>query len=215
MAVNIFGEISRGDLNTSNFLTLPKANNLFVNESGDDMEGSLNMKDNKIINVAEPTELRDVSTKSYVDNAIKGERQSINVQFLDNVGLIRSDKLPPITYFQHFYTLVIGDSEGDVFKVSKHQIPLDYDRTTTLDVSTPKYPKLTKQMIHFQITPLLDTKNYHDEIFMNIQRYDITYTGLDVYILSARSMGSKWGLYLKAYLTVTINFNTIPIISAS
>ena len=125
------------------------------------MRGSLDMSNNKIINVAEPTELRDVCTKFYVDDSIRrlttstnglidqrisDERQSINAQFLDNKGLIRSDKLPPITIKQHFYTLDIGESHTVPYKLTKFEIPLSYDRTTNVDL-TPKYLKLSKQMI--------------------------------------------------------------------
>jgi hypothetical protein len=51
-------------------LTVSKANDLFVNEHGDDMKGILDMKNNKIINVAEPTNAKDVPTKEYVDDSV-------------------------------------------------------------------------------------------------------------------------------------------------
>jgi hypothetical protein len=66
MSVNVFGE-TKDNLNSQNFLTLHRANVLFVNESGDNMKGTLDMKNNKIINVAVPTEEKDVATKKYVD----------------------------------------------------------------------------------------------------------------------------------------------------
>jgi hypothetical protein len=222
-------------------LTISKANSIYLNEHGDKMKGVLDMNNNKIINVAEPTEIRDISTKFYVDNAIKDQQQSINEQFLDKKGLIRSDKLPPIdkSIKQHFYILNIGESstspyktskfqiplsyETDLYfkqtspyKTSKFQIPLSYDRTTDLYFK-PTYPILSRQMINFQITPLLDSDIYHDEIFMNIQRYEIRYNPevLDVYILTVRSNNIGWGLSIKAYLTLTINFNFIPEINSS
>ena len=68
-----YGGASSSSIDTSNLLTVQKGNNLYVNEVGDKMRGSLDMSNNKIINVAEPTELRDITTKFYVDNAIKEE----------------------------------------------------------------------------------------------------------------------------------------------
>lgn len=194
-------------IDISNFLSVQKGNNLFVNEIGDKMRGPLDMNNNKIINVVEPTELKDVSTKFYVDNAIKEERRSINRGFLDNKGLIRSDKLLPVTKFQYEYTLNIGESSVS-FKLSKVQIPLSFDKWKKFDGS-PKYPKLTNQMINLQITAVLNTKSYHDEIFMSIQNYDITKDGLDVYVLSHRPNTTGWGLHLHAHLLVTINFDSI------
>ena len=252
-------------IDTSNFITYQSGNDLYVNEQGDKMRGILNMINNKIINVAEPTSTKDATTKSYVDNkirvtaeyhsnaikdsiknmfkdfnktitdriasesknkieknrlpddivdtkaldnAIKEQQLSINDQFLDNKGLIRSDKLPSIETKQHFYNLNIGKSDSSV-KLTVLKIPLTYDRTTNFDGS-PKYPKLSRQMIHFQITPFLNNNVYNDEISMSIQHYEVQYDGLDVYIISSRASNTTgWGLNLHAYLTLTINFNGI------
>ena len=195
-----------------NVLTISKANSIYLNEHGDKMKGVLDMSNNKIINVAEPTEIRDVSTKLYVDNAIRDQQQSINEQFLDKKGLIRSDKLPPTdkSIKQHLFTLNIGESFNLSHKTSKFQIPLPYDRTTDLDFK-PIYPPLSNKMIHFHITPLLNSEEYHDEIFMNIKKYEIKHNPdvLDVDILTIRSNNIGWGLSIKAYLTLTINFNFI------
>jgi hypothetical protein len=194
-------------------LTIPKANSLYLNEFGDQMKGVLDMNNNKITNVAEPTESKDVSTKSYVDNAIREERESINRGFLDNKGLIREDKLLPITKFQYEYALNIGESSVS-FKLSKFQIPLTFDSWKNFD-GKRKYPQLTQQMINIQITPFLNTTTYHDEIFMSIQRYDITYNGLDVYVLSIRPNSTGWGLHLQAHLTLTINFDGILVLNST
>jgi hypothetical protein len=58
----------------SDVLTISKANDLFVNEHGDDMKGILDMKNNKIINVAEPTDIKDATTKKYVDDSVSKSR---------------------------------------------------------------------------------------------------------------------------------------------
>jgi 5,10-methylene-tetrahydrofolate dehydrogenase/methenyl tetrahydrofolate cyclohydrolase len=54
---------------TSHFLTLTKGNHLYVNEVGDDSKnGTLDMKGNKIINVAIPIDSDDSTNKKYVDS---------------------------------------------------------------------------------------------------------------------------------------------------
>ena len=121
--------------------------------------------------------------------------------------------MSPITTFHYFYTLNIGESQNVPFKVSKFKIPLQLNRATNFD-GTPKYPTLTKQMIHFQITPLLNSDVYHDEIFTNIQKYDITKDGLDVSVITARSNNNTgWGLHLQAYLSLTICFESMLILN--
>ena len=42
-----------------------------MNESGDVMTGGLNMNNQKITNVGDPTADKDCSTKQYVDNLIQ------------------------------------------------------------------------------------------------------------------------------------------------
>ena len=194
---------------SSSTLIIPHANSLYVNEHGDKMEGVLNMNNNKITNVAEPTEFKDVSTKSYVDTAIKDQQQSINDQFLDRKGFIRFDKLPTSTTFHHLFTLNVGNSENARYKISKFQIPLLYNRMTNLDL-TPKYPKLKKDMINIQITPFFNTMAYTDEICMILHDFDITFNGLDIHIHSFRLNGTNgWGLLLQAHLSLTICFDGI------
>ena len=72
------GGASSSAIDISNLLTVQKGNNLYVNEEGDKMRGSLDMSNNKIINVAEPTELTDVCTKFYVDDQISRVTTSTN-----------------------------------------------------------------------------------------------------------------------------------------
>ena len=50
--------------NFSNTLTKQQADNIYVNEKGDSMKGDLDMKNNKIINVQDPKDLQDVTTKN-------------------------------------------------------------------------------------------------------------------------------------------------------
>ena len=58
-------------IDTSHFLTIPKGNQLYVNETGDDSKnGILDMKNNKIVNLANPDRNNDVSNKFYVDDSI-------------------------------------------------------------------------------------------------------------------------------------------------
>ena len=54
----------------SNCLSIQTANNIFVNQSGDEMMGNLDMKSNKIINVKDPEDLQDVTTKNIYSNLL-------------------------------------------------------------------------------------------------------------------------------------------------
>jgi hypothetical protein len=62
-----------------NYLSVQAANNIFVNESGDSMEGPLDMKNNKIINIIDPEEPKDCCNKSYVDKSV-----NITKTYVDN-----------------------------------------------------------------------------------------------------------------------------------
>ena len=60
-----------------NCLTIESANHIYVNQSGDIMEGSLDMKNNKIINLQNPTDDKDAVTKIYVRNEINNLENTI------------------------------------------------------------------------------------------------------------------------------------------
>src|SRR5438093_2257878 len=61
-----FGSVGES-IDTSHFLTIPRANPIYVNQTGDNMSGVLNMRDNKIINLSAPTDPNDAVCKKYVD----------------------------------------------------------------------------------------------------------------------------------------------------
>jgi hypothetical protein len=61
-----YGDASHPTIDTSHLLTTTRGNQLYVNESGDAMKGDLDMKGNKIINIANPSTNSDVSSRSYV-----------------------------------------------------------------------------------------------------------------------------------------------------
>jgi hypothetical protein len=194
-----------------NILTIQKANNLFVNEEGDKIKGKIDMSNNKIINIAEPTNSYDVANKLYVDNTMN--------QIIDTKGIIKPEKLPQIdeTFKEHTYILDIGESNIASHKLSKFQIKIDehFLPKTSDIIFTPKGTKLTKEMIHIQITPFLDTDYYHDELFIVVQRFVITNNDLlDIYIVTNRSNKEPWGLKLKAFLTLKINIKNIKILKS-
>ena len=70
---------SSGSLDTAGLITTSHANNLFVNESGDSMSGILDMKGNKIVNLANPDRNNDASNKFYVDNKIVDAMKNYSV----------------------------------------------------------------------------------------------------------------------------------------
>ena len=58
-------------IDTSHFLTIPRANTLYVNEVGDDSKrGTLDMQSHKIVNLADPTHSKDATNKGFVDKTI-------------------------------------------------------------------------------------------------------------------------------------------------
>jgi len=68
---NLLVNFAGGTINTNSFsntLTKQQADNIYVNEKGDSMKGDIDMKNNKIINVQDPKDLQDVTTKRYTDS---------------------------------------------------------------------------------------------------------------------------------------------------
>ena len=98
-----------GTINTnyfSNTLTKQQADNNYVNEKGDSMKVDLDMKNNKIINVQDPKDLQDVTTKRYTDsnfatifvlnNTVKNIPIKLKQFFLDSTYKIKYELLPAI-----------------------------------------------------------------------------------------------------------------------
>src|SRR5438093_13775813 len=48
-------------------LSIKSANSIFVNQSGDEMSGHLDMSNHKILNLSEPTLPNDATNKQYTD----------------------------------------------------------------------------------------------------------------------------------------------------
>ena len=67
----------------SQFVTKQQAESLYVNAPGDSMSGNLDMVNNKIINLADPTNSTDATNKQFTENA-------------DNItsGTVDKDRLP-------------------------------------------------------------------------------------------------------------------------
>jgi len=88
-----------GDVvDTSNFLTIPKANHLYVNEIGaDSKNGILDMKNNRVIHVGAPSQAADAANKTYVDSAIS---------ILNLPTFVQPNKNNEFTEDQHFKTQI-------------------------------------------------------------------------------------------------------------
>src|SRR6266850_6743016 len=85
-------------IDTSHFLTVPKANHLFVNELGNDSKnGILDMKNNRVINLGAPSEAADAVNKTYVDTTISN---------LNLTNFVQPDKNNYFTQDQHFKTQI-------------------------------------------------------------------------------------------------------------
>ncbi len=71
--VNIGGGTFSGATSSPDPLTINRLNPIFLNQAGDHMEGQLDMKGNKIINVAHAV------NKRYLDNSLRETLTSIDV----------------------------------------------------------------------------------------------------------------------------------------
>lgn len=120
MSVNIAGG-SKESYKNQKFMTVARANRLFVNESGDSMKGPLNMKNNKIIGVGEPTEETDVTNKKYIDtevNNIKMEMTKLYAQIFVFAAQIDANMIRYIKY------KIILDTLSPKFWVSGYNPPV-------------------------------------------------------------------------------------------
>lgn len=253
-----------------NYLTIDKANNIYVNESGDKMTGNLDMKNHKIVNLGDPGNPDEAINKRYLDHVMRMQvttvenmiesgktevqggienklkdgldmknkkiknlgdpinpDEAVNKKYVDtsmrtqattvehNIENAKTEVLgaierkgylttvPPIYRFAvetpviYGYVLNIGTSNTQ-YKISKFNI-------TNISQS----PYLTHKL-NFQITPYLDTKEYHDEISMVIRNYEVVAGTVKIEVLTTRNKwdAHEWGLHLKAYLLVSVFENT-------
>jgi hypothetical protein len=174
----------------------------------------INMDGNKIINVGKPTNPKDVCNKEYVDyidNRVKiiNDLLSSNslTQDLAKQELNMNSKIAELRQYildkpkTFGYILNIGPNNGyyktNVFNI-KFDSPFDY-----MDYSkTPEVP-YPLENYNFQITPLLGSTEYHDEIFISIRKCILNDNVIKLDILTVRSTKELWGLDLKAYLLIT------------
>ena len=68
------------------YLRRAVANQLFVNTSGDQMQGDLDMKQNKIINLKNPEDRNDSATKNYVDSHVASFKNLLNQKVIREVN---------------------------------------------------------------------------------------------------------------------------------
>jgi hypothetical protein len=62
----------------------------------------------------------------------------------------------------------------------------------------------SKDQLIFSITPVLNTTQYHDQIFINIRYYELIDNKIKIGINCVRSTNELWGLHLTAHLLITI-----------
>jgi hypothetical protein len=275
-------------IDTSQFLTIPKANQLYVNETGDLMKGQLNMNNNKIINVSAPTDSKDCTNKEYIDKElirsendlvkeIESQINKLTQQVLryktalentiqthvdalrhildyntsnviknipaENItsGKLHKDRVPsefltrdnlfdPDGTFNIDSRRVINVSDPNQekdavnlrylqsaltrqFGVIIEVGPCDKGYTKTIGVKIPIIPppkNLDKKCFNLQLTPVLGTNIYADQIFMNIMNYTISVEAntrnayIEVIILTVRMNNEGWGLHILAHLLITI-----------
>jgi hypothetical protein len=195
MAVNIFGEISRGDM--SNCLTIPKANNLFVNEAGDQMVGRLDMKNNKIINVAEPDDKKDVATKKYVDNL----KREVNLQIPSFLTKNDADNIKKeVEILLRRYIPKVITAYTETFEIG----PSIRGSSKTIDVTATGFKQIIPNTNMFiNVSLVLQTgSEWRDELFVNIRYYKWTGAGLFISTNTVRVNGFGWGLNVIGQLLI-------------
>ena len=256
---------------SSNFLTIPKANSLYVNEAGDQMRGNLDMNNYRIQNLGDAIYNKDATTKEYVNSSIllieseiRGELGELNENLRkhgDNLKTLETgytsiaDRLKDVTnkdYVDNRITSNVNrvkrelddqmrnelqklneDStklrdrvnaiERNYTTMADRLVSLPYQHHSVLDIgsSLDEYYKITEHTVeitkpdewddidvNFQITPIVDTTTYHDQIFMNIRNYNIerqpSTFKINMSVLSVRSTNEIWGLQIHAHLLITV-----------
>ena len=239
MAVNVFGEISStgGIGGLSNVLTIPKAAALFLNESGDSMNGDLDMQNNKIRNVGDPTDVDEAINKRYLDHALRGQIIAVEGMIeatkrethtkIDQGTKVRKGNLPgDVVYTDAIKDFVTNTTMNERLsqKINPSRLPANllYDHNVsgfTLNIGTSdiaykeskfKIPGISLSpylpyTFNFQITPYLDSREYHDEISMVVQHWEVTPSkDLVINVLTHRNDKGQagWGLFVRAYLLV-------------
>jgi len=196
--MNLLGADSNKKRINHNYLTIDKADDIFVNQDGDSMTGNIDMKNNKIVNLQNPTDDNDAVNKSYL---IKQKHQydllinDVHMK-LDLLFLSKADKPQEWT---HRYILDFGSSDKS-FKSLTREIPMPIlkELATKLNLTVIK-----SSQIHLQITSVLG-EEYHDQIIMNIQSYKIFTDKIQISVNAFRTTNEGWGLHLHGHLTITI-----------
>ena len=81
MSVDFTGRaiITGGMIDTSKFMTNNKADMTYINESGDKMNGILDMNNHKILNVSNPEDDGDCCNKRFIENIIYNITKTIGI----------------------------------------------------------------------------------------------------------------------------------------
>jgi hypothetical protein len=148
----------------------------------------INMSNKRITNLSYPSSSNDAATKNFVDVEIAKLHLSI-------------PKAPtiPIPVVRIFgFQLPVGPCEkswrADNFNIT---------------IKDLRHLKPTKNNTVVQITPLLETMEYHDGIFCNIRQYKFLDDKFIIDINTCRSDDTHWGLYIKINLTLFVFQNVV------
>lgn len=133
MSVNIFGsqqnnrESSKQQIN-SKFISLSRLLQTKVNKSGDILEGELNMNNNKITNVACPSDNLDAVNKNYVDNKI-GESENDITEMLKMKVNKSGDTIRGTIDMNHNRILNLGNPLDDKEAVNKNYVDIKIQKS--------------------------------------------------------------------------------------
>ena len=146
-----------------NFNEMSLMNNRFVNETGDDMHGTLDMNNNNIENINQPKKMNDAANKNYVDNMINKIKSELNTR-VNNINTT--------------ITKMINNINSLVLKIN-NQSDLALTRKLSVNLLTKKY-----NVINNHVPKIITAESNPNEftlIFADLQRRK-SYYMLHIYI---------------------------------
>jgi hypothetical protein len=135
--------------------------------------------------------------KTIFGNELEGHRNRRSMFFPEPIISPPVIPNPKTTTFG--FILNIGTSPESSFKVNDYVFSL-----TNLNLLKP-----TNDNTILQITPILETEVYHDQIYSNIRWCRFKNDTIRISTNTIRTTNEGWGLHVKAHLLLTIFENSI------
>jgi len=209
----------------SNYLSIQTANNIFVNQSGDEMMGNLDMKSNKIINVKDPEDLQDVTTKKYLDNTVGNIVRSIpdkiREYLFDSNNKIKYELLPiekdaNIRIKESFHSFIkiinvnLETFPTEITFINDNGIILQNTYLSNI-YHKPRGTIISIQLIEYEINGNIWLDNKSDELkkYIRVENGYLIHLGASDRRLIVLAPSGKYRIYvLMSPLSITVG--TIP-----